>query len=565
MDEQDSSGRKSEPLASEPAPEVSDAFKSRQKIDVGAGVDRRSGWKNAKSKVRILYAAAAGLAAALTVQAAEAQQRGTADIVWQHFTGQVHYWPMRAGQRQGGINVFTPIGNDWTLRGVGDVDGDGTADIVWQHMSGQVHYWPMRAGQRQGGINIFTPVGNDWVLRGVGDVDGALSVQHSLQVRRFNTSSLTNADADRILGDATTVLQANDGAGDVACATAFGRTGDVTAFTEGDGSIDSAAEFNALVALPGQIKIVNQINWCGALIPNVIGCAPVPGNSLAVVRFTPSLEGILLAHEYGHNKGLNHRNDDPNAVMNGTIGATHLRVNASECTAYQVLPATTVGMALAGPPQPGASGASPLMDVRDFVRQAFIHGIPYEEARRYDASAVPVLLAMLQDPMEEDSLANVVVVLGMIGDERAVEPLISFIQSDPGQAAMSPARYRAKTSALMAMGYLVNRTGNQRALSYLQESARPEAWAQRDVKGIAPFQASTSERNVDLSKHAILGLALSGRPEAAQTLRSLQQPGGTDAARSFQAQIGDLVSEALNEYQKMSSQGLAEYDRTNRR
>ena len=130
---------------------------------------------------------------------------------------------------------------------------------------------------------------------------------------------------------------------------------------------------------------------------------------------------------------------------------------------------------------------------------------------------------------------------------------------------MSPARYRAKTSALMAMGYLVNRTGNQRALSYLQESARPEAWAQRDVKGIAPFQASTSERNVDLSKHAILGLALSGRPEAAQTLRSLQQPGGTDAARSFQAQIGDLVSEALNEYQKMSSQGLAEYDRTNRR
>jgi len=50
MDEQDSSGRKSEPLASEPAPEVSDAFsdafKSRQKIDVGAGVDRRSGWKN---------------------------------------------------------------------------------------------------------------------------------------------------------------------------------------------------------------------------------------------------------------------------------------------------------------------------------------------------------------------------------------------------------------------------------------------------------------------------------------------------------------------------------------
>ena len=70
----------------------------------------------------------------------------------------------------------------------------------------------------------------------------------------------------------------------------------------------------------------------------MIGCAPVPGNSLSVVRFTPSLEGILWAHEYGHNKWLNHRNDDPNAVMNGTIGSTRLRVNAPECTSYQNSP-----------------------------------------------------------------------------------------------------------------------------------------------------------------------------------------------------------------------------------
>jgi hypothetical protein len=55
--------------------------------------------------------------------------------------------PLRAGQRQGGINIFTPsVGNDWVLRGVDDFEGDGTADIVWQHISGQVHYWPLRAG-----------------------------------------------------------------------------------------------------------------------------------------------------------------------------------------------------------------------------------------------------------------------------------------------------------------------------------------------------------------------------------------------------------------------------------
>ena len=30
---------------------------------------------------------------------------------------------------------------DWSLRGVGDINGDGTDDVVWQHNSGQVHYW----------------------------------------------------------------------------------------------------------------------------------------------------------------------------------------------------------------------------------------------------------------------------------------------------------------------------------------------------------------------------------------------------------------------------------------
>ena len=52
--------------------------------------------------------------------------------------------PLRAGQRQGGINIFTPsVGNDWVLRGVDDFEGDGTADIVWQVHTGYcpVHGW----------------------------------------------------------------------------------------------------------------------------------------------------------------------------------------------------------------------------------------------------------------------------------------------------------------------------------------------------------------------------------------------------------------------------------------
>ncbi|NET65406.1 MAG: hypothetical protein F6K63_13870 [Moorea sp. SIO1G6] len=97
-------------------------------------------------------------------------RQSTDDIVWQRRDGQVHYWAMSNGQRTGGINIGTPVSAEWSLKGVGDVNGDGTDDIVWQRRDGQVHYWAMSNGQRTGGINIGTPVSAEWSLKGVGDV-----------------------------------------------------------------------------------------------------------------------------------------------------------------------------------------------------------------------------------------------------------------------------------------------------------------------------------------------------------------------------------------------------------
>ena len=58
------------------------------------------------------------------------------------------------------------------------------------------------------------------------------------------------------------------------------RVGDVTAFTEGNGSVDSAAEFNALIALPGPhgvteftagLEYHNQPGALNELISDVFG------------------------------------------------------------------------------------------------------------------------------------------------------------------------------------------------------------------------------------------------------------------------------------------------------
>lgn len=157
---------------------------------------------------------------------------------------------------------------------------------------------------------------------------------HQLQVRRHSSVGLTNAEADQILEDMSTVAKTNDGPGDVPANVKFVRDGDVTVFNTGTGSINSAQDFADVENLPGHVKVVNQINWCNGLAPNIIGCARVPGNSLTVVRFVGNQEGILWLHEYGHNKGLNHRTSST-AVMDPTIAPSRRRLNQGESDAVK--------------------------------------------------------------------------------------------------------------------------------------------------------------------------------------------------------------------------------------
>ncbi len=155
-----------------------------------------------------------------------------------------------------------------------------------------------------------------------------------IQTTRYTTTVLSNGDADGIFTNARSTLSTNDGTGDVACAVAnLSRNGDVTTFTTGNGIINSQTDFNTVIGLTGYVKSVNQINWCGTIAPNWIGCSPIPGQSMVVVRYTNNQEGILWAHEYGHTKGLQHRTDS-DAIMNPTIATTHTKVNSAECTSF---------------------------------------------------------------------------------------------------------------------------------------------------------------------------------------------------------------------------------------
>ena len=376
---------------------------------------------------------------------------------------------------------------------------------------------------------------------------------YSLRVLRHSNTSLSNPTANVIFADMNRVIQTGDGPNDVPCLVEVTRDGDVASFDTGNGTINSAMDFEAVNGLPGNIKVVNQINWCNGLAPNIIGCAPVPGDSLVVVRFDADLEGILWLHEFGHNQGLFHRNDEL-AVMNGTIDSIRREVDREECDAFLGLPGSEMAFRAL------MSGRRP-MDVGEFVRQTFIHGVPYDQASHYGPNVVPTLLQMLKDPKEEKHWSNIVVTLGIIGDTRVRQPLINFIDSD-FQGTLSRSQYTAKTSAIMALGYFVNKTGDNEALSYLVNCTRPTFWDGMQLQWTSPYHAQSRDRDIQLSTVAILGLALCGRSEASEALRTLRSRlATTETDREFQKQVDGIIGEALDTCEEIAKEGLTQYYR----
>jgi hypothetical protein len=83
-----------------------------------------------------------------------------------------------------------------------------------------------------------------------------------------------------------------------------------------------------------RVHVVRQINYCGGAGSNIIGCAFTPGNGMALVRLsTPTTEGMLWAHEYGHNTGLPHAADS-RMIMYGVLNGTNTGVTQTDCNSY---------------------------------------------------------------------------------------------------------------------------------------------------------------------------------------------------------------------------------------
>jgi len=204
-------------------------------------------------------------------------------------------------------------------------------------------------------------------------------------------------------------------------------------------------------------------------------------------------------------------------------------------------------------------------DVGALVRGPSFPDSYRELSASYDASVTPELIAMLNAGQEEAHWPRVAHMLGVVGDERAVEALITFVEK-PSTQRLSNAQHDSRQAAIMSLGYLINRSGNERALRYLVEGLTPSVWRQRNVQGIPSWMNSNAEYDSLLSTYALMALSLSGHPRAGEALRSLQQT-PVPAQVQFRKGLDTTLPQWLEVHGLVAERGVAgmyEYYETQR-
>lgn len=404
-----------------------------------------------------------------------------------------------------------------------------------------------------------------------GTADGPRVFDLAVTVHPLLTSNPTETEIDRIAAAASDVLTNND----VPCATTLRRRGLVTRLPLDFPLImQSQQDFERLTTRqPGEegriVRIVQGITWCGFTGDNIIGCASIPGNVLVVQRFVASMEGQLWAHEFGHNRGLDHA-DVPTRVMFGSISEQALQKTSGECAAYRDLAAATTGAPRFPLPQRVDAEAIPA-DVDSFVRRIYPHTFPVVAASRFGTEEVLRILPLLADPAAKPYWSNVVLTAGAAGGPGTAEALSRFLLS-PDWNPGDPSEVSAKASVPIAMGYLSNRLNDQPALNFLLERSRPGAWISFAARAGSPEAQLGLQRQMVQS--TLQGLSVSGRPAAQARLEAMQRtlrqtdrpvlptaPGAATAGPEALARESRILQDAIDQSRRAGQglQGVRQY------
>ncbi len=152
-----------------------------------------------------------------------------------------------------------------------------------------------------------------------------------------HASPIDHSRLASVLADVNYRAQVENFDGDVACCVRLSIADSGGTFgTPNDGldSIDTSNELLLVLDHPSsRAKVVRVINYCGGPGSNILGCAWIGGNGMAMVRTGFEAEGILWMHEFGHNVGLGHSGDNRSIMYGFDTGANN-GLTQAQCDRY---------------------------------------------------------------------------------------------------------------------------------------------------------------------------------------------------------------------------------------
>jgi hypothetical protein len=318
-----------------------------------------------------------------------------------------------------------------------------------------------------------------------GSDDGSPVKVVRLPFYRHSSVGLTNAEADRICQEMTTLVSSKDYADDVATPVKFVREGDVRVLPGNLARVvQTSAQLNALFGLPG-VKRVAGINYCGGAGSNIIGCAPLNSPVINVLWAfdQASLIPITVAHEIGHNNGCGHLAGDQRNLMYPSVGPNRLLLTAQQSRQFLQGPQAMVGAVEHAPamdecPDCDLQRLDDRLSILQVVRQHYVEGSHALDGqlKAFTAADGAELLKQMHraDPQDDQYLANFVHAIATLGTPNAMPTLESILHDQRS----TPSAWRAKHAVLHGLGRMIDRNGEPRAVDTLAAVAsQPQAAA----------------------------------------------------------------------------------------
>jgi len=187
----------------------------------------------------------------------------------------------------------------------------------------------------------------------------------------------------------------------------------------------------------------------------------------------------------------------------------------------------------------------------NFVSRTYIHGVPYDEARKLGPGAVPTLKLLLGDIALKPYWRNIILTIGFIGGPESYGILRSFTW-DRFKGELDDETFSALIEVPDAMGCIAAVRESPEALTYLEKGTSRETWARLPwaVKKYPPEYVAERLSNLSIS-----GLSWTGSPQAERVLIKLSgKPRDERQRRALQV--------SLNRTREIARIGLADYVKT---